>query len=221
MPDKKEIIIFVLLCLIALGLGYWYGMPDKPSQQSAGVGTPPAPTVVTNVVTNVLKEVVTNIVAANPQPTPAPVKPRPQPTPVNSNPSLNAEESAKVIEAAIRKAARKPTGELTTADFEKVTELNLTSEQLTDVPKGLEKLTQLTYLDLYNNQLTDVKGLEKLTQLKWLTLFENKLTDVKGLEKLTKLEGLWLYNNYDLPNAKIYKLQQALPRCVIYSNAIQ
>ena len=58
---------------------------------------------------------------------------------------LTKEESAKVIEAAIRKAAKKPTGELTTADLEKV-----------------------TYLNLYNNQLTNVKGLEKLTQLKIL-----------------------------------------------------
>ena len=31
---------------------------------------------------------------------------------------LTKEESAKVIEAAIRKAAKKPTGELTKADFE-------------------------------------------------------------------------------------------------------
>ena len=34
---------------------------------------------------------------------------------------LTKEESEKVIEAAIRKAAKKPTGELTKADYEKVT----------------------------------------------------------------------------------------------------
>ena len=56
---------------------------------------------------------------------------------------LTKEESAKVIEAAIRKAAKKPTGELTEADLEKVTELHLQDNQLTDV-KGLEKLTKLT-----------------------------------------------------------------------------
>ena len=54
---------------------------------------------------------------------------------------LTKEESAKVIEAAIRKAAKKPTGELTKADLEKVTGLKLYSKQLTSV-KGLEKLTQ-------------------------------------------------------------------------------
>ena len=70
------------------------------------------------------------------------------------------EESAKVIEATIRRHAKKPTGELTKADLEKITRFYLDKSQLTDV-KGLEKLTQLKELYLFNNQLTDLKGLEK------------------------------------------------------------
>ena len=85
---------------------------------------------------------------------------------------LTKEQSAKVIEAAIRKASKKPTGELTKADYEKVTYLNLFIKVLTDV-KGLEKLTQLRLLDLSFNQLTDVKVLEKLNQLTRLTLRNN------------------------------------------------
>ena len=115
---------------------------------------------------------------------------------IYSNLPLTKEESAKVIEAAIRKAAKKPTGELTEADLEKVTRLSLIDEQLTDV-KGLEKLTQLTILNLRDNQLTDVKGLEKLTQLK----------------------GLNLKDNPDLTKAQIDRLKKALPNCKIYSNA--
>jgi Leucine-rich repeat (LRR) protein len=111
---------------------------------------------------------------------------------------LTKEEQAKVIEAAIRKELKKPTGELTKADLEKVTYLALRGSglgnQLTDV-KGLEKLTQLKWLDLGANQLTDVKGLEKLTQLTWLYLFVNQLTDVKGLEKLTQVKTLNLDHN--------------------------
>jgi len=109
---------------------------------------------------------------------------------------LTKEESAKVIEAAIRKAAKKPTGELTKADYEKLTFLSLGGNQLTELPKGLEKLTQLTSLALQNNQLTDVKGLEKLTQLKYLILAFNPA--------LTK--------------AQIDQLQKALPKCKISSN---
>ena len=100
---------------------------------------------------------------------------------------LTKEESAKVIEAAIRKATKKPTGELTKADFEEVGNLRLDNYQLTDV-KRLEKLTQLRYLNFGLNNLTDVKGLEKFTLLRTLSLARNKLTDVKGLEKLTNLQ---------------------------------
>jgi Leucine-rich repeat (LRR) protein len=108
---------------------------------------------------------------------------------------LTKEESAKVIEAAIRKAAKKPTGELTKADLEKV-----------------------TVLELYQNQLTDVKGLENLTQLEGLYLSINQLADVKGLEKLTQLERLSLDDNPDLTKAQIDELKKALPKCDISSN---
>ena len=108
---------------------------------------------------------------------------------------LTKEESAKVIEAEIRYELNKPTGELTKADWEKVTKLGLYGKELTEVPKGLEKLAQLTEVNLTRNQLTSVKGLEKLTKLKWLKLYDNKLTSVKGLEKLTQLKYLFLHDN--------------------------
>jgi len=108
---------------------------------------------------------------------------------------LTKEESAKVIEAAIRKTAKKPTGELTKADLEEV-----------------------TFLNLDGNKLTDVKGLEKFTQLTKLSLFDNRLTDVKGLEKLTQLKELDLRVNPDLTKAKIDELKKALPKCDISSN---
>ena len=123
-----------------------------------------------------------------------------------------------IVEKAIRKAAKKPTGELTKADYEKLTFLSLGGNQLTELPKGLEKLTQLTSLALQNNQLTDVKGLEKLTQLTILNLRDNQLTDVKGLEKLTQLTELNLYYNRALTKAQIDELQKALSKCQIRSN---
>ena len=109
---------------------------------------------------------------------------------------LTKEESAKFIEVAIRKRIKKPVGELTDVDLEKVKKLGLRQNKLTDV-KGLEKLTQLTSLGLNNNQLTDVKG----------------------LEKLTKLESLFLLGNPDLTKAQIDQLQKALPNCKIDHNA--
>ena len=77
------------------------------------------------------------------------------------------------IEAAIREEIWKPTGKLTKADLEEVPELNLESNQLTDVT-GLEKLTQLERLGLEGNQLTELpKGLENLTHLTRLNLDHN------------------------------------------------
>ena len=155
----------------------------------------------------------------------------------------NMAEKAKaaiLIEEAIRKAAKKPKGDLTKADYEKLKELSLGDHYLTELPKGLEKLTQLEELILYGNQLTDVKDLENLTQLKELYLGGNKLTDVAGLENLTqltilyldgnkltdvksleklmKLETLYLEDNPDLTKAQIAELKKALPKCKIYSN---
>ena len=98
----------------------------------------------------------------------------------------NSPEAKAAIEAAIRKAAKKPTGELTKADLEKVTRLDLFDIQLTDL-KGLEKLTRLTELGLGE--------FEGLTNLETLYLEDNQLTSVKGLEKLTKLTRLDLVNN--------------------------
>jgi hypothetical protein len=123
-----------------------------------------------------------------------------------------------VIEKEIRRQLEKPTGKLTKADLGKVRELNLEDRNLTEVPKELEKLTQLRELNLSENKLTDVKGLEKLTQLRELQLNHNHLTDVKGLEKLTNLTGLSLYENLYLTKAQIAELEKALPKCSLARN---
>ena len=62
-----------------------------------------------------------------------------------------------------------------------------------------------------------MKGLEKLTQLGYLYLGGNQLTEVKGLVKLTKLEVLHLGDNPDLTKAQIDELKKALPKCTIVS----
>ena len=50
---KKHIIIFGVLCVVALGLGYWSGPFKKDSGQRAEVV---APTIITNVVKETLEE---------------------------------------------------------------------------------------------------------------------------------------------------------------------
>jgi Leucine-rich repeat (LRR) protein len=148
------------------------------------------------------------------------------------------------IEAAIRYSADKLTGKLTKADLEKVKTLSFWMpnldpmakkevviptlstgrsspfkyKKLTSV-KGLEKLPQLTYLVLSNNQLTDVKGLEKLDQLKVLFLYDNKLTSVQGLENLTQLTRLELHDNQLTSVKGLEKLTQ-LEWLYLYDNKL-
>tara|TARA_B100000579_G_C22796226_1_gene837273 strand:+ start:473 stop:760 length:288 start_codon:yes stop_codon:yes gene_type:complete len=63
-----------------------------------------------------------------------PNKPAPKAIPVNiDNP---------IVEEAIREQLKKPTGALTQVDLENMTKLSLHYNQLTEVPKGLEKLTK-------------------------------------------------------------------------------
>ena len=144
--------------------------------------------------------------ATLPQATEKPKPPKAGPTKLIADPN---------VEKAIREKLKKPTGELTKADLEKVTYLDFSDNQLTDV-KGLEKLTKLKQLYLHDNQLTEVpKGLEKLKQLTFLRLEGNKLSDVKALAKLTQLRMLWLTGNQAITKAQIAELQKALPKCNI------
>ena len=71
-----------------------------------------------------------------------------------------------IIEKAIRKSLKKPTGELTKSDLEKATELTLSATRITD--KGLKevsKLENLTELNLYScGHITDT-GLKDVAKL--------------------------------------------------------
>ena len=113
---------------------------------------------------------------------------------------LTKEESAKVIEAAIRKAAKKPTGELTKADLAKVTLLSLDDgPKITDAGlKEVAKLQQLKVLNLGDTEITDagLKEVAKCTQLTFLDLEATQITDagLKEVAKLQQLTHLWLYN---------------------------
>ncbi len=147
--------------------------------------------------------------------------------------SQTVEIADPIVEEAVRWTLQKPTGKLTKADLDKVTQLDLSYNKSIrngdgGIPKGLEKLPNLTWLDLSINSLTSVKGLEKLTKLKMLNLYQNRLADVEGLEKLTQLEELLLGNNPDpassiagLTKAQITELQKALPKCKISSNLLE
>ena len=165
-------------------------------------------------------------------------------TPAKTTPATATEKKPliadPILEKEIREILKKPPGELTKADLEKVTKLIITGKGLTDV-SALAEHKQLTYLNLGDNKVADINALAGLNQLTYLNLDINKLTDVSALAGLTKLENLGLHNNnledvtalmgltklktlrlYSNPNltkAQIAELQKALPNCEIEHNA--
>ena len=72
--------------------------------------------------------------------------------------------------------------------------------------KGLEKLTDLEELNLYQNDLTSISGLDNLKNLKILNLGENKLSFISGLDNLESLEVLLLDNNIIRKISGLYNL---------------
>ena len=110
-------------------------------------------------------------------------------------PSKSVEIANPIVEKAIRKQIKKPTGELTEANLEKVTELYLNDTKITDA--GLEDLTKL-------KNLTD------------LPLSRTKITDA-GLKDTAKMQQLTrLSLNYTgITDAGAAELKKAMPKCKI------
>jgi repressor of nif and glnA expression len=148
-------------------------------------------------------------------------KPTPEPTP-EPDPVSPADEKLiadPTFEKAVRKKLKKPEGELTEADLEKVTDLSLDFTKITDEGlKELAKFQNLTHLSLVGTQITDegLKELAKLQKLKMLGLAQSKITDA-GLKEVAKLQKLEMLN---LNGTKVTKegvtvLKKALPNCLI------
>jgi Leucine-rich repeat (LRR) protein len=137
-----------------------------------------------------------------------------------SSVEIEAHENAyhdNALDKAVQSKLKKSKDQIFDGDYVKISEIYLDRENLTKIPRHIERLTNLTRLTLSENHLTSVKGLENLTnltnlsleenhlisverlenltQLKSLDLNDNQLTNVKGLEKLTKLEYLGLAQN--------------------------
>ena len=111
------------------------------------------------------------------------------------------------LEAAIRDALDKPTGEIHPSDLEQLTTLraqkevelsldarDIIKEGITDLT-GLEYCINLDYLTLNDNKLTDISQLASLTNLEQLEIENNQLSDISPLASLTKLTWLRIGRN--------------------------
>ena len=104
------------------------------------------------------------------------------------------------LEAMVRATMGRPEGDITAAEAEAVTELNLSFEWRQHLPDavqiqsigGLEYFTNLEHLDLSFHAIQDVSPLAGLTKLITLSLGENPVVDLAPLGGLTNLKVLSL-----------------------------
>ena len=98
------------------------------------------------------------------------------------------------LEAAIREAIDKPTGDILDTDLIGVTSLDARYHNIVSL-EGIERLVNLKELDLYGNEIVDIAPLSGLTNLTTLILTRNRITDIGPLSPLTNLSTLQLRYN--------------------------
>ena len=98
------------------------------------------------------------------------------------------------LQAAIRAAIGKPSGDIYQSDLSSLTALDADGKGIVDLT-GLESCTSLKNLWLDRNQISNISPLSGLTSLTWLVLNSNQISDISPLSGLTSLKWLNLDSN--------------------------
>ena len=98
------------------------------------------------------------------------------------------------LEAAIRAAIGKPTGDILMSDLLTITSLDASGLGITNL-EGLQYCTNLTDLNLTYNAISDVTPLGSLTNLQELDLSNNTISNIAPLASLVNLEHVYLESN--------------------------
>jgi Leucine-rich repeat (LRR) protein len=98
------------------------------------------------------------------------------------------------LEAAIRDAIGRPTGDILDSDLVGLEYLDASSRSISDL-EGIQHCTDLTSLNLGGNQIVDVSPLSGLTDLTVLWLWGNQISNLGPLSGLVSLEELNLWSN--------------------------
>ncbi|HIJ65016.1 MAG TPA: hypothetical protein HPP77_03625, partial [Candidatus Hydrogenedentes bacterium] len=98
------------------------------------------------------------------------------------------------LEAVIRVAITKPTGDIYASELAGLTELDARDSDIGSL-SGIEYCTGLADLDLDSNAIIDVSPLNTLVNLTTLDLYFNQIADIGPLSGLTNLSVLSLSDN--------------------------
>ncbi len=98
------------------------------------------------------------------------------------------------LEAAIRDAIGKPSGDIYVSDLAGLTELDASGRNIADL-SGIDNCTDLQRLYLHQNLISNLQPLAGLTGLQRLNLYDNQVSNVEALAGLTSLYHLTLSYN--------------------------
>lgn len=107
-----------------------------------------------------------------------------------------------VLEAEVRKAMNKPEGDITIAEVEAVTKLEMSTDWKPDAPddtkindiSDLKYFKNLELLDLQFHAITDISPLAQLTKIHSLGLGGNRISDISVLTNLKELRFLSIFS---------------------------
>ena len=121
------------------------------------------------------------------------------------------------LEAAIREAIGKPTGDIYQSDLAGLISLDASNRGIVDLT-GMEFCTSLIELRLHNNEISDLSPLSDLTGLTLLYLYQNQISEISPLSNLTGLTILILNSNQISDVSPLSNLASLTSLNVAYNN---
>ena len=129
----------------------------------------------------------------------------------------------KALQAAVAKALKLDVSQITKADMSRLTSLDGNNAGIASLA-GLQYASNLSFLALGENQISDITPLQHLSNLSWLALGQNQISDVTPLRDLSNLQHLGLDDNHvsdltplqNLNLSKLYASRQTITLPTIY-----
>jgi hypothetical protein len=123
-------------------------------------------------------------------------------------------EDPQIIRRKIAFELEKDIDELTEDDFKKVTELDLSNLEISNI-NLLKGLTNLRDFSLSRTQVSDIDALKGLSNLRHLDLSETQVSNIDALKGLTNLKRLYITDCKNIPQQQINELKKVYPKLQI------